>query len=104
MVIALNLAKDLNKISLEELVSSFRSQERELEEDEPRKQRKFVSLKYKPKKTKAYQDEKESKVFEELEKDRSIPEDRKKYILKNVLNGRFFSNHLDAFVEEKWPR
>lgn len=47
---------------------------------------------------------KESKVFEELEKDRSIPEDRKKYILKNVLNGRFFSNHLDAFVEEKWPR
>ena len=37
MVTALKLAKDLNKISLEELVSSLRSHEIELEADEPQK-------------------------------------------------------------------
>ena len=43
MVTALNLAKDLNKISLEELVSSLRSHEIELEADEPQKP---LALKY----------------------------------------------------------
>ena len=37
MVTTLKLAKDLNKISLKELVSSLRSHETELEEDEPQK-------------------------------------------------------------------
>ena len=45
MVIALKLAKDLNKISLEELVSSLRSHEIDLEEDEPQKQGKSLALK-----------------------------------------------------------
>ena len=45
MVTALKLAKDLNKISLEELVSSLRSHEIELEADEPQKQGKPLALK-----------------------------------------------------------
>ena len=45
MVIALKLAKDLNKISLDELVSSLRSHEIELEEDEPQKKGKPLALK-----------------------------------------------------------
>ena len=35
MVTALKVAKDLNQISLEELISSLRSHELELLEDEP---------------------------------------------------------------------
>lgn len=35
MVTALKLSKDLNNISLEELISSLRSHEIDLEEDEP---------------------------------------------------------------------
>ena len=38
MVTALKMEKDLNKISLEELVSSLKSHEIELEDDEPKKQ------------------------------------------------------------------
>ena len=45
IVTTLKLAKDLNKISLEELVSSLRSHEIELEEDEPQKQGKPLALK-----------------------------------------------------------
>ena len=45
MVNALKLAKYLNKISLEELVSSLRSHEIELEDDEPQKQGKTLALK-----------------------------------------------------------
>ena len=45
MVTALKLAKDLNKISLEELVSSLRSHEMELEEDDPQKQGNPLALK-----------------------------------------------------------
>ena len=45
MVTALKLAKDLNKISLEELVISLRSHEIELEEDEPQKKGKSLDLK-----------------------------------------------------------
>jgi hypothetical protein len=61
VVTNLKLAKDLNNISLEELVSSLRSHEIELEEDEPHKRGKFVVLKSKPEKTKSYQVEEESK-------------------------------------------
>lgn len=42
---ALKLAKDLNKVSLEELISSLRSHEIELNEDEPQKKNKSVALK-----------------------------------------------------------
>ena len=45
MATALKLEKDLIKISLEELVSSLRSHEIELEDDEPRKQGKLLALK-----------------------------------------------------------
>ena len=41
MVTALKLSKDLNNISLEELVSSLKSHEIELEEDEPQKKKKL---------------------------------------------------------------
>ena len=46
MVTALKLAKDLNKISLKELVSSLRSHEIELEVDEPQNQGKPLALKF----------------------------------------------------------
>ena len=45
MVTALKLVKDINNTSLEELVSSLRSHEIELEQDEPQKRGKFVALK-----------------------------------------------------------
>src|ERR1044072_959892 len=45
MVTALKMAKDLNKISLEELISSLRSHEIELQEDEPQRKVKSVALK-----------------------------------------------------------
>ena len=45
MVTALKLSKDLNNISLEELISSLRSHEIDLKEDEPKKKRKSVALK-----------------------------------------------------------
>ena len=61
----LKLAKDLNNISLEELVSSLRIHEIELEEDEPQKRGKSVVLKSKPEKAKAYQANEESKGSDE---------------------------------------
>lgn len=59
MVTALKLLKDLNNISLKELVISLRSHEIELEEDEPKRKRMFVAPKYleKSEKTKAFQAE-----------------------------------------------
>ncbi|XP_058782897.1 uncharacterized protein LOC131657524 [Vicia villosa] len=61
MVTTLKLAKDLNAISLEELISSLRSHEIELEEDEPQKKGKSLALKSKSKfKTHAFQVEEES--------------------------------------------
>ena len=53
MVTALKLSKDLNSVSLEELVSSLRSHEIELEEDEPQKKNKSVALKSKSEKRKS---------------------------------------------------
>ena len=69
MVTALKLEKDLNSITLEELVSSLRSHEIELEKDEPQKWGKFVALKSKPEMTRAYQVEEESNVYDEDSKD-----------------------------------
>lgn len=56
MVTALNLSKDLNKASLKELINSLRSHEIKLDEDEPKRMRKFVALKYQgnSEKTKAF--------------------------------------------------
>ena len=65
MVTALKLAKDLNNTSLEELISSLRSHEIELQEDEPQKKGKSIALKSKTEKTKAYQAEEESEESEE---------------------------------------
>ena len=45
MVTTLKLSKDLDKISLEELISSMKSHEIEREEDEPQKQGKSLTLK-----------------------------------------------------------
>ncbi|XP_050916658.1 uncharacterized protein LOC127131797 [Lathyrus oleraceus] len=64
MVTTLKLSKDLNSISLAELISSLRSHKIELEEDEPQKKSKFVALKSiserrKPERNKAFQDEEE---------------------------------------------
>ena len=54
---ALKMAKDLNKISLEELINSLRSHELELQEDEPLRRIKSVALKSSSKKGKALQAE-----------------------------------------------
>src|ERR1044072_1025175 len=60
MVTALKVAKDLNSISLEELISSLRSHEIELQEDEPRRKVKSVALKSSTRKAKALQAKEES--------------------------------------------
>src|ERR1044072_8715215 len=60
MVTALKIAKDLNSISLEELISSLRSHEIELQEDEPRRKVKSVALKSSSRKAKASQAKEES--------------------------------------------
>lgn len=44
MVTALKLSKDLNKMTLEELISSLRSHEIELNEDEHQKEGKYIAL------------------------------------------------------------
>src|ERR1044072_8029806 len=65
MVTALKVANDLNSISLEELISSLRSHEIELQADEPQRRNKSVALKSNSKKTKALQAEEESDDSEE---------------------------------------
>src|ERR1044072_201251 len=69
MVTSLKMAKDLNKISLEEHISSLRSREIELQEDEPRRKVKSVALKSKSSKAKALQAEEESEDSEESSED-----------------------------------
>lgn len=64
MVTALKLANDLNNISLEELVSFLRSHQIELEEYEPRKRGKYIALKSKPEKIRAYQAGEESEGYD----------------------------------------
>lgn len=66
MVTTLKLSKNLNKITLEELIISLRSHEIELEEDEPQKKGKSAALKSNKKsKSKALQ------VLEEISKESS---------------------------------
>src|ERR1044072_344441 len=64
MVTALKVAKDLNSISLEELISSLRSHDIALQEDEPRRKVKSVALKSSSRKAKALQAEEESEDSE----------------------------------------
>src|ERR1044072_2941847 len=64
MMTALKMAKDLNNISLEELISSLRSHEIELQEDEPQRKVKSVDLKSSSRKAKALQAEEESEDSE----------------------------------------
>lgn len=61
MVTALNVSKNLNITTLVELLSSLRSHEIEMEEDEPQRKGKIVALKSKgkTKKAKAFQAEEE---------------------------------------------
>lgn len=61
MVTTLKVPKDHNSTTLEELVSSLRSHEIKLEEDEPQRKWKFVVMnsKGKPEKTKTFQVEEE---------------------------------------------
>ena len=73
MVTALKLSKDLNNISLEELVSSLRSHEIELEEDEPQKRNKSVALKSRPERRKS--DRTKALQAETADTDDSEPED-----------------------------
>ena len=80
MVITLKLSKDLNKITLEELISSLRSHEIELEEDEPKKKGKSIALKSNKKsESKAFQ------VLEETSGDSSSDED-KLSLLSKIIN------------------
>ena len=80
MVTALKLAKDLNKISLEELISSLRSHEIELEADEPQKQGKPLALKSNKKS--------ESKVLQAVEEtsDGSSSEEDELSLLSRRVN------------------
>src|ERR1044072_4605994 len=73
MVTALKMAKDLNKISLEELISSLRSHEIELQEDEPLRRIKSVALKSSSKKGKALQAEEKSEGSEESSEQDELP-------------------------------
>src|ERR1044072_196529 len=79
MVTALKMAKDLNKISLEKLISSLRSHEIELQEDEPQRRNKSVALKSHSKKTKSLQAEEESEASED-----SSDEDELSLISKRI--------------------
>src|ERR1044072_612855 len=69
MVTALKVAKDLNSISLEELISSLRSHEIELLADEPQRKVKSVALRSSSKKDKVLQSEEESEEFDEESSD-----------------------------------
>ena len=65
MVTTLKLAKDLNIISLEELVISLRSHEIKLEDDEPQKQDKPLALKSNKYETKFLQEKTEAENYRE---------------------------------------
>ena len=59
------MAKDLNNTSLEELISSLRSHEIELQEDEPQKKGKSIALRSKTEKARTYLAEEESEESDE---------------------------------------
>src|SRR4051812_21306873 len=66
IVTTFKVAKNLNEVSLEELISALRSHEIELDANEPQKKGKSIALKYLNKKcTNAFQAKEEE--YEELE-------------------------------------
>src|SRR3954462_5655960 len=70
MVTAFKIAKNLNEVSLEELISALRSHEIELDANEPRKKGKSIALKSNYKKcTNAFQDEEEDSEESESEEE-----------------------------------
>lgn len=79
MVTALKLAKDLNKVTLEELISSLRSHEIELNEDEPQKKNKSVALKSRIK-----SESKALQVLEESSAESSEDEDEMSLLSKKL--------------------
>ena len=85
MVTVLKLAKDLNNTSLEELVSSLRNHEIELEQDEPQKKVKSIALRSvrRSEKSKALQAEE----IEDSEEDSDDEEDELSLLSRRV-------NHL----------
>src|ERR1044072_8232938 len=91
MVTAFKMAKDLNKISLEELISSLRSHKIELQEDEPRRKVKSVALKSNSRKAKALQAEEESEDSEgsSEEDELSLISRRINRLWKHRQGGRF---------------
>src|ERR1044072_1251375 len=91
MVTALKVAKDLNSISLEELISSLRSPEIELQEDEPRRKVKSVALKSSSRKAKALQAEESENSEESSEEDEFSLISRRINRLWKHRQGRRFS-------------
>src|SRR4051812_43830775 len=73
VVTELKTDKDLNNTSLEELVSSLRSHEIEIEQDEPQKIGKSINLRCsrKSKKTKALQAKGEEDLSENFDEDKN---------------------------------
>src|SRR4051812_47537080 len=70
MVTAFKIAKDLNEVSLEELISALRSHEIELDANEPQKKGKSIALKFNYKKcTNAFQAEQEDSEESESEEE-----------------------------------
>lgn len=43
----------------------------------------------------------EEEVFQQIEADQTLSPDRKAYLMEHVLNGRFFSQNLDRYWQEK---
>src|ERR1044072_5306056 len=98
MVTALKMARDLNKISLEELISSLRSHEIKLQEDEPRRKVKSVAFKSNSRKAKALQAEEESEAFEESseEDELSLISRRINHLLKHRQGKKFHKGPRNA--------
>lgn len=67
MVTIVKMSKDRNSTTLKELVSSLRSNEIELKENEPQRKGKFVALKGKTEKERAFQAEEEEESEEDFD-------------------------------------
>ena len=94
MVTTVKMAKDLKKISLEELISSLRSHEIEHQEDEPRRTVKSVALKSSSRKAKALQAEEESEDSEGSSEDELSLISRRINCLWKHRQGRRFNKGL----------
>ncbi|XP_058774895.1 uncharacterized protein LOC131649162 [Vicia villosa] len=94
MVSSLKLAKDMNNTSLEELISSLRSHEIELEQDEPQKGGESISLKRvkKSRKTKALQAEEEEESLEDFDGEDELSLLSRRVVTPLQKSGRFNSS------------